>query len=198
MTVALLGACTNDYNEYEFSATGGSPAGGSPAGGTSGGGNSAGGTAGAGNAGGSAGAAAGGTGATSSCPSGQELCGTACINVATSANNCGACGQACPAGFSCQDRLCRCSQADQCGSGNSVECSGTGRCGCAGNSCEVGETCTGNGGNVSCSCNGGDACDKDRLCCPAGCVNPASDEDNCGACGHKCASGQTCNKGQCQ
>lgn len=42
------------------------------------------------------------------------------------------------------------------------------------------------------------ACAPDRkLCCGTSCVDPASDVQNCGACGHACPTGESCLGGTC-
>lgn len=63
-------------------------------------------------------------------------------------------------------------------------------CGRCGNSCSVGETCTGG----SCSCGPG------YSSCMGSCVSDAalmSDNNNCGRCGNSCSIGQTCMGGTC-
>jgi pectate lyase len=52
-------------------------------------------------------AGAAGAGAESgSCPPGQLLCAAECVDPATDASNCGNCGNRCPAGEICVDRVC--------------------------------------------------------------------------------------------
>lgn len=43
----------------------------------------------------------------------------------------------------------------------------------------------------------GDGCLAPKVCCGRACVDTQSDPNNCGACGHACSSGETCNNGQC-
>ena len=40
------------------------------------------------------------------CPSGTQLCGSACVNVSNDPNNCGTCGDACGAGQVCSGGTC--------------------------------------------------------------------------------------------
>lgn len=63
----------------------------------------------------SVGTGAGGTSVTSSvggtgnsCDTGQLDCGAGCIDVLSDANNCGACGNACPNGAACNNGECPC------------------------------------------------------------------------------------------
>lgn len=39
--------------------------------------------------------------------------------------------------------------------------------------------------------------DARKLCCMSGCVDPATDRTNCGACGNVCGAGLACRAGQC-
>ena len=41
------------------------------------------------------------------CSSGITNCGGACRNLSNDANNCGACGTACPGGKTCVSRVCQ-------------------------------------------------------------------------------------------
>lgn len=40
-------------------------------------------------------------------------------------------------------------------------------------------------------------CDQGQIRCSNTCVDPRTDQNNCGACGHTCPSGQVCNQGVC-
>ena len=42
------------------------------------------------------------------CPGGGDLCGTACVDTASDAANCGGCGAACGAGEGCVSGVCQC------------------------------------------------------------------------------------------
>ena len=190
LQIALAGlvvavGCSNDYDEFSFTDAGASAGGGaagagngSATGGSATGGASTGGAAGAG------GAATGGAGnATGTGGSGAT-------------GGVSACGQ-CPAGMICESLRCQCTAASQCGSGPGVECNSQGRCVCDGDWCRPGEVCDTNGSNVRCACNGGQGCDNDELCCSSGCASPWDDEQNCGACGQVCGTGQQCMGGHC-
>ena len=63
-------------------------------------------------------------------------------------------------------------------------------CGRCGNSCRIGESCTGG----SCSCAAGSSS------CMGSCVSDSSfisDNNNCGSCGHSCSIGESCTGGMC-
>lgn len=114
------------------------------------------------------------------------------INAQTSGTNCGGCGNDCSGNLSCgagplMQKHCGCTTSPTCGTGGT--CS-SGICSCNGTACGMGENCIGN----ACSCNGGASCGSGMLCCqnPAGCVDPYTDADNCGACGRACPSGFAC------
>jgi hypothetical protein len=161
------------------------------------------------------------------CTLGTENCSGACSDPLTDNNNCGACGNVCGAGTSCQAGTCK----SICASGE-LFCNGScinplldhdncGACGttCGTGSCDLGiccaagqENCGGTcqtlGTNTHCSscsdaCSGGDSCTNDK-CCPAGdnncggtCSDPQNDPLNCGACGTQCTATQTCDAGKC-
>ena len=63
-------------------------------------------------------------------------------------------------------------------------------CGRCGNSCRIGESCTGG----SCGCAAG------YSSCMGSCVSDSSfisDNNNCGSCGHSCSIGESCTGGMC-
>jgi hypothetical protein len=193
-----VAACTNDYDEFDFTgrpATDASAQGGS-SGSTQGTGGSAGtaaGTAGSGGSGattdgggtggsavdgggtgGSGGTAVDGGGAGGSGGTGGSTGGTGGTCDTTERANCGSCGNDCEqqglgAGFECMNQLCSCTGNSQCGQGPSARCGMTSRrCFCNNTQCRPGEACS-FGGN--CSCNGGPSCDDGEVCCqnPPGC-----------------------------
>lgn len=51
------------------------------------------------------------------CLEGQELCGGVCTDIKTSNSDCGACGQVCAGGTSCEAGKCKCP-------GSLAECNG--------------------------------------------------------------------------
>jgi hypothetical protein len=157
---------------------------------------------------------------------GLQCCGGDCVDTRGNIDNCGACGNACTGGTSCQYMAgggvgCRCRDWE-------TECNGTcanlqtdpnncGKCGhvCASGSCDNGvceclSWCDGSGhcggGQADCgpceTCNNGaclpTTCGGGQICCGAGCVDTQTDPSNCGACGTVCPAGQDCVQGACQ
>jgi hypothetical protein len=113
------------------------------------------------------------------CPAGQALCQNQCFDTRqfdTDNANCGACGNACPAGQFCSNGACgSCAQlGDRCGV-NGDCCSGfCDQGGCDKPSCAAGQTA-----------------------CGPNCVDTSSDAGNCGACGQSCPLGAVCTAGAC-
>jgi hypothetical protein len=66
------------------------------------------------------------------------------VDLTSSAANCGACGHACPSGFSCQASQCLCSSTTSCNAGSAGTCKG-GLCRCSTAHCGVGQRCLSNG-----------------------------------------------------
>jgi hypothetical protein len=94
--------------------------------------------------------------------------GAACDDPANDPLNCGGCGIQCPAGQTCSSGVCSGSTAP-CGAGH------------------IGRFCDVDGGIMT------------KVCCPgAGCVDVASDPNNCGTCGTACSAGHACQRGACQ
>lgn len=114
------------------------------------------------------------------CGVGEVLCGGACVDLASDAAHCGACGNACEAGFACTAGDCVCPPGSPvcAGIGNPNDCGGV-ECGptewCIGGRCECGPGFT----------------ELDGAC-----VDLASDPDHCGAPGNECERG-VCARGEC-
>lgn len=161
------------------------------------------------------------------CPDeyGMGCCPVAgCTNVHSDPENCGACGTNCTSGprplgdicalSSSGIATCYCqSQPTQCY--GDAWCTGVadaseGSCGChdltsefdncgrCGEPCDTNEECQ----ESRCVCPGdgeGDDCDgtETDFCCPDGCVDRLSDEENCGICGLHCYPGELCEDGVC-
>ena len=151
----------------------------------------------------------------SSCPTGQSFCsGGVCVDLATSPNNCGSCGNACSfpnatggcSGGACVVAACNVGYAD---------CNGKKADGCETSLTADVNNCGGCGVVCPASANGSAAC-EDGNCIVAACNpgygdcngNPAdgcetslnADIYNCGSCGHSCSvpnSTPACTGGNC-
>ncbi len=135
------------------------------------------------------------------------LCNGTCVSKSSDVNNCGTCGNVCPAAPSNAVSTCSsgaCSTAcltgfTQCPSGCKSLASDPSNCGTCGNAC------TPQDGNSIASCSSGrcvQSCKPGYTQCGASCVNTTSDPSNCGACGTGCSTSDpnamaSCNSGSC-
>jgi hypothetical protein len=125
------------------------------------------------------------------CPAGQTLCGQLCVNLQSSAANCGACGKTCTTGALCSMGGC---VRTGCPAGT-TECAGAClstasdplNCGACGKTCATGAGC---GGGV-CTCPPG------LTACGSSCVDTATSPANCGGCGRTCSGADRCVAGGC-
>ena len=135
------------------------------------------------------------------CPASQTNCNGACVNLKTDPANCGACGTAVPAGSVCLNG----GPSVSCPQG-SMNCNGicvdpthdNAHCGNCSTSCAPGTTCqpaAGVGGATTGACKAD--CAVNFAACATGCRDTATDNANCGTCGHACASGFNCVSGTC-
>jgi hypothetical protein len=136
------------------------------------------------------------------CPAGQVLCNNICVNEQTDPNNCGGCGTVCLTGQTCNAGQCT---SPVCPAGqvlcNNIcvdEQTDINNCGACGNACKE--------SNAAAACNLGKcaiaSCNSGFADCNGvvadGCeVNTKTDNNNCGGCGVKCLSGQTCSNAVC-
>jgi len=110
----------------------------------------------------------------------------------------------------CRDATTPCGSFDGCGDGNidpdedcddnlegcndcQVTC-GDGELYVATEACDDGNLNDGDGCDASCEI---ETCPMGELFCSGVCVDPSTDEANCGACGAPCATGETCSAGVC-
>jgi hypothetical protein len=136
---------------------------------------------------------------TSGCPTGTSLCSNACVDLNTSVQHCGTCPVQCsapPGGTS----KCASGSCDFTCNTNYHRCGAT--CARDDDATLCGASCTPcqapTGGHAVCTANKCDiACDGVTTKCGSSCINVANDPANCGACGHDCGAGATCDRGTC-
>jgi hypothetical protein len=161
-------------------------------------------------------AAPAGTGSGNGCPTGMSACPDGyCYELASSAANCGICGNQCPAGMICSASTCTnvpvetttavpatttaaVTTTSAVSSGPTLIgdlskiCVISGKTNCDG-SCVNLSTDSSNCGSCGTKCTG-----PLMGCCKGTCKSYASDAANCGSCGHKCLTGSTCQSGSCK
>ena len=134
-----------------------------------------------------------------SCPAAARACGGACVNVATSAYHCGACGNACSPVEACVEGVCvtRCPvNQTRCGDACVDVRQDRAHCGACGHACATGEVCA--DGLCDIDCGPLTTCVDVR----GGvenyyCANLQLDRLNCNACGARCPEGHLCRGGAC-
>jgi hypothetical protein len=111
----------------------------------------------------------------------------------------------------CDDKQCAGLLCGGCSNGSECSVDGKCRCGSGGPCSSDADSCV----NGTCQCGIGRACSGDRPICDEGtcvfpecpeeaspcdgnCVYLKSDTANCGSCGHRCASGATCENSTCR
>ena len=163
--------------------------------------------------------AAAGTSSGNGCPAGMSPCPDGyCYELASSASNCGICGNMCPTGMICSASTCSnvpieattaapttsTTTAAVTTTTTSSVSSGPTLIGGLSKACflwggtNCGGTCVnlsinnGNCGSCGHICSGLTA-----TCCGGGCTNLNKDTSNCGTCGHKCGVTSSCVSGSC-
>lgn len=128
------------------------------------------------------------------CPVGEILCGGRCVDPASDAANCGACGTACDARAACVRGACDCAPGlSACGEACVDLASDPAHCGACGISCFGGTVCSAAEGPATCQ----GACGAAETDCAGACVRLQEDRFHCGACGRSCAAGESCEAGAC-
>ena len=134
-----------------------------------------------------------------SCGPGMLCCGppqqTFCSDPRFDQQNCGACGNVCPAGQFCNNGVCGCSPMQAQCNGVCTNLHGDpDNCGACGNVCPAGNRfCTQSPEGPRCQPCGS----VGQIECDNRCVDTRFDQQNCGACGNACAANQACIDGAC-
>ena len=126
------------------------------------------------------------------CPSGQQLCAGACVDLSTNALHCGGCGKACVAGQSCVSGVCvvTCPSGETLCGGQCVNTQDTlQHCGACGKACSSGQFC------LKGVCQ--ETCQSPRKTCGGQCVDVQTNASHCGACNTGCGEGEACVDGKC-
>ncbi len=141
-------------------------------------------------------------------------CWGICHDLQTDVNNCGECGKACKAGFSCNAGVCElvCAEGtfecnDKCIPATTIDVN---NCGACGTKCSSDEVCAPGDEGVSCvasdvtceTCQDEEGTPKEDCevtsACWGACYNLKKDVNNCGECGKVCAEGESCVDGSCK
>lgn len=119
-----------------------------------------------------------------------ETCGgDACVDLATSTQHCGECGNACPDGIPCNGGECTCPGTQQLCDGVCVDLqTDLQHCGDCSTGCDSGQVCA--AGECADGC--GDLTD-----CSGACVDLQSNTEHCGECDNPCGPGILCDAGGC-
>src|SRR5262249_47417472 len=130
------------------------------------------------------------TGGTCVCAPTQTQCPGGCSEIISDPNNCGACGNPCPANKVCSLGACKdsCdSGLDDCNRACVPFATSDLNCGACGNRCSGTSHCS--GGNC--------VCPMAQTLCGDTCVDLESDPNNCGMCSVACAEAQACGADTC-
>ena len=101
------------------------------------------------------------------------------------------CDRNCAAGYTCCEKGYTCATSGVCVKNQGTSCMQQ-------TDCTNGTTCV-NGVSTCIMSSGGAAyCSGVETCCAEGCVNPRTDNSNCGTCGTVCTGGLVCSGGECR
>jgi hypothetical protein len=119
-----------------------------------------------------------------------ETCGgNACVDLESDAQNCGECGNVCPANAPCNAGECTCPDGGQVCDGVCVDLQSDPQyCGDCSTPCDPGQVCA----QGQCADGCGALTD-----CGGACVDLSSNPDHCGECDNPCGAGSTCTMGSC-
>jgi len=139
------------------------------------------------------------------CTGGETLCNDECVDLRSSASNCGACDSPCASGEGCRGGECQ-----ELPGGGGIDCPpewipcgrecvnprvDESHCGDCETACPDGYTCQGG------TCCDPDGCPAPTAWCDGDCVDILRSDSNCGACGHSClleGDGPVCSDGVCR
>jgi hypothetical protein len=126
------------------------------------------------------------------CPAGQTLCGGLCFDLQADPGSCGTCLHACPTGAACQAGVCTCPAGQlACGRACVDPLTSGEHCGGCDQPCGPGACVAG-----ACDCGAFAACTSAGPGEPR-CADTLNDAASCGACGHRCRTGEGCTAGAC-
>jgi hypothetical protein len=126
------------------------------------------------------------------CPAGQVCCGGSCTNTTNDNNHCGACGRGCPDATRCNNAICMSTGMPMAG----TPAAGSGPTGGRSGSGGAGSGGSGSGGSPGSQCS--PACGAGTTCCNGACVDLSSDPNNCNTCGNACEFADSgCCSGSC-
>jgi len=124
------------------------------------------------------------------CSEGLTSCFGQCVDLTSTAANCGACGIICGRGQVCAEGSCRCQEgATACAGQCTVTSSDPNNCGACGIACGQGRVCESGQCKVSCS--------QGLTRCGDSCVDLTKDTGHCGTCETACADAKSCHSGVC-
>ncbi|MBX3212234.1 MAG: hypothetical protein KF850_09390 [Labilithrix sp.] len=115
-------------------------------------------------------------------------CEGECVDLMTSATNCGACGSACAGRELCVGGSCTCPSSERACNGACVDVqSSSDHCGECGRRCAAGTTCT-----------GGTCCGDGERGCGGACVDVETSDTHCGSCDESCTGTTVCASANCK